>query len=148
MSNFISKIASFGIGELCSGVGALAKDIRSAITGEISPEKKAEIESKVLELEVLGVQLSNEVTKMQSNVIIAEAQGESFLQRNWRPGLMSLFGLIIFNNYALYPYLSLFWNQAPILAIPDQMWDLLQLGVGGYIVGRSVEKGIKTWKEK
>jgi len=26
------------------------------------------------------------------------------------------------------------------------MWDLLNLGIGGYVLGRSVEKGGKVWK--
>ena len=31
--------------------------------------------------------------------------------------------------------------------IPPDMWDLLKLGVGGYVLGRSVEKGVKVWKK-
>jgi hypothetical protein len=26
------------------------------------------------------------------------------------------------------------------LTVPDQMWDLIKIGVGGYVVGRSAEK--------
>ena len=88
----------------------------------------------------------SEQLKAQMNVVVAEAQGESWLQRNWRPCLMCLFGLIIANNFILYPYLSLFWNAAPMLPIPTEMWGLLKLGVGGYVVGRSVEKGVTVWK--
>jgi hypothetical protein len=29
--------------------------------------------------------------------------------------------------------------------IPFEMWSLLQLGVGGYLVGRTGEKMIDTW---
>ena len=36
----------------------------------------------------------------------------------------------------------------PQADIPPDMWDLLKLGVGGYVVGRSVEKGVKVWKDK
>lgn len=36
---------------IIEGAGTLAKDLRGAITGEISPDKKAEIESKTLEIE-------------------------------------------------------------------------------------------------
>lgn len=41
------------------------------------------------------------------------------------------------------------WNifNTPPADIPPDMWDLLKLGVGGYVVGRSAEKSIKTWKE-
>jgi len=34
----------------------------------------------------------------------------------------------------------------PKADIPPDMWDLLKLGIGGYVVGRSVEKGVKVWK--
>ena len=29
-----------------------------------------------------------------------------------------------------------------------KLFDLLQIGIGGYIISRGAEKGIKTWKEK
>lgn len=77
-----------------------------------------------------------------ARVIVAEAQGESWLQRNWRPLLMVMFGVIIANNYIVVPIFN-----TPAAAIPPDMWDLLKLGVGGYVVGRTVEKGLKTWKE-
>jgi hypothetical protein len=34
------------------------------------------------------------------------------------------------------------------LEIPSAMWDLLKLGVGGYIIGRSVETAVKTWRHQ
>ena len=40
------------VGGVLSGMGALAKDIRAAVTGDISPEKKAEIQLKLAELEM------------------------------------------------------------------------------------------------
>ena len=86
--------------------------------------------------------------KEAASVIRTEAGSQSWLARNWRPGLMALFGLIIANNYVLYPYLSLFFPEAPMLEIPPDMWGLLKIGIGGYIVGRSTEKGIKVWRGK
>jgi predicted MFS family arabinose efflux permease len=54
--------------------------------------------------------------------------------------IMCLFGVIILNNYVIYPYLSLFIEAAPMMEIPTDMWSLLKLGIGGYVVGRTVEK--------
>lgn len=92
-----------------------------------------------------------ELLKSQTAIILAEAKG-GWLQRNWRPLLMSLFGIIIFNNYIFYPYISLFFEEAPMLEIPPDMWALLKIGIGGYVVGRSVEKvtagGITKMVEK
>lgn len=56
--------------------------------------------------------------------------------------LMCLFGLIIANNYLIVPLLG-----TPMADIPPDMWELLKLGVGGYVIGRSVEKGVKVWSD-
>jgi len=87
-----------------------------------------------------------EQIKAQASIIVAEAQG-GWLQRNWRPLMMVMFGSIIFNNYILYPYLSLFWDSAPMLQVPEPLWDLIKIGLGGYVVGRSGEKIVKSWKK-
>lgn len=86
--------------------------------------------------------------KLGADNINAEAKGESALQRNWRPLTMLIFVTIIANNYLIYPYLSLFWHAAPQLPIPPQMFNLLDLGLTGYIVGRSGEKMVKAWADK
>jgi len=77
----------------------------------------------------------------QARVLVAEITGESWLQRNWRPLLMSTFGVIIANNYILVPYIQLLApTWAVELTIPPDMWGLLKLGLSGYVVGRSAEK--------
>ena len=77
----------------------------------------------------------------QTKVLVAEITGESWLQRNWRPLLMTMFGVIIANNYILVPYIRLIEPTWAIeLTIPPDMWGLLKLGLSGYIIGRSVEK--------
>jgi|TARA_R110000782_G_scaffold60748_1_gene125441 hypothetical protein len=81
------------------------------------------------------------------SIILAEAQG-SWLQRNWRPLLMLIVILIVANNYLVFPYLELvFPDTIKMLELPDKLWNLLMIGVGGYVTGRSGEKMIKTWKE-
>ena len=75
-----------------------------------------------------------------TSIVKAEAAGESWLQRNWRPILMLTIVSIIFNNYVLAPYLSLFTDKVTILDLPGGLWALLNVGVGGYVAGRSGEK--------
>ncbi len=79
-------------------------------------------------------------------VILAEAQGQSWLQRNWRPLLMLTCITIIANNYVLYPYMRAIFGWGVALDLPEALWELLKIGVGGYVVGRSVEKGIDLWR--
>jgi len=104
---------------------------------DLARKIKAELESKIIE--IANTQFLA-LLKAQSSVIIAEAQGESWMQRNWRPLLMLVFVVIIANNYIIAPYLSLFFVKSVTLDVPAQMWKLLSLGVSGYVVGRSCEK--------
>jgi len=83
----------------------------------------------------------------KAKIILAEAQGESWLQRNWRPILMLTIVAIVANNYILVPWLSLFTKKVVILSLPDRLWDLMVLGVGGYIAGRSGEKIARIIKQ-
>lgn len=80
------------------------------------------------------------------DIILAEARGESWLQRNWRPLLMLTCIAIIANNYVLYPYLKAMFGWGVALELPEALWELLKIGVGGYVVGRSIEKGLDVWK--
>jgi len=90
----------------------------------------------------------SEQIQAQAKVIVAETQSQSWLARSWRPILMLSFTAIIVNNYILNPWLSALFSVDVVMEIPESMWGLLKLGVGGYIVGRSAEKGIELWKEK
>ena len=87
--------------------------------------------------------------KEQTKIVLAEANSQSWLASNWRPMLMVLFGLIVANNYIIFPYMNMFVpEKAVLLPVPAQLWDLLKLGIGGYVVGRSAEKVVKVWKDK
>ena len=61
---------------------------------------------------------------------------------------MLVFVVIIANNYVLFPYLQLFFQTGAMLEIPPDMWALLKIGLGGYVLGRSVEKSTQVWKAK
>ena len=113
------------------GAGTLAKDIRTAITGEISAEKKAELEAQLLNFE-------GEVLKVRASVIMAEANGQSWLQRSWRPLTMLTFlVLVVLDSFALLPF-----------RLVSEAWGLLKIGLGGYVIGRSAETVAKTWNQK
>ena len=44
------------------------------------------------------------------------------------------FIVIVANNYILYPYLSIFTDRVRVLDLPDRLWTLMEIGVGGYIL--------------
>ena len=80
-------------------------------------------------------------------IILAEAKG-GILQRNWRPILMLTIVFIVANNYVIYPYISLFGGPAIVLELPDRLWSLMMIGLGGYVTGRSAEKIVQNLKGK
>ena len=126
--------------------------VKSYFPPDLTPKQKIKLEQGMQELQSqmtksLTNYYENEITQ-KAQIIKAEIQNESWLTRNWRPITMITFVIIIANNYILYPYLKLFFSQAPILQIPTDMWDLLKLGLGGYVVGRSVEKVAKVYIQR
>jgi len=70
----------------------------------------------------------------QSDIVKTEAASSHWLAANWRPLTMLTFtGLIVARWFG--------W-AAPNLGDAEYMklWDIVQLGLGGYVIGRSVEK--------
>tara|TARA_Y100000310_G_C20537970_1_gene741825 strand:- start:258 stop:662 length:405 start_codon:yes stop_codon:yes gene_type:complete len=110
---------------------------------KMSEKERAEIEN-AMQAELMKADWS--FIEKQADIIVAETKG-SWLSCNWRPITMLTFVVIIANNYILYPYLSLFFDKAPMLKIPPDMWNLLKIGIGGYIVGRSAESTMKAYKK-
>jgi hypothetical protein len=96
------------------------------------------------DLQMAALEGSLTDSKTARDVIVAEAQGQSAIQRNWRPVTMLTFVFIIANNYIFVPYAQAFGAQIPALEIPNGMWALLNVGIGGYIASRGVEKVFET----
>lgn len=94
--------------------------------------------------EVILSRLS-ELASYQRDVLNTELQGTK-LQRNWRPLVMLAFAFIIVFHYFLQPLLG-YWFAIPTIELPDRFWGLLELGLGGYVIGRSIEKVATTVTE-
>lgn len=109
------------------------------IIGEVVTDKD---EANRLQAEITKQLLANSeaLVKAQAEIISAEAKSEHWLAAVWRPITMLVFVSIIANNYVLAPYAAAFGFLIPTLDIPEGMWGLLQLGIGGYIASRGVEK--------
>ena len=115
------------------------------IVEKLIPDKEAQAKAKI---ELLSLAQSGELKELEAamSVITAEAKSEHWIVAAWRPITMLTFVAIIANNYLLYPYLSLFWVDAPLLELPESLWGLLKIGLGGYVVGRSVEKATAAYR--
>lgn len=125
--------------------GALG--LGSELIKRIIPDKEKQAEAQ---LELVRLHQAGELKELDAamQAIVAEAKSEHWLTANWRPITMLTFVAIVANNHILYPYLSLFWSDAPMLAVPADLWDLLKIGLGGYVIGRSGEKIAQVIKQK
>ena len=74
------------------------------------------------------------VSQVKADVLKVELSG-NWLQRSWRPIIMLSFGFIVIYRYFVAPTFSL-----PMAELPENFWNLLELGLGGYVIGRSAEK--------
>ncbi len=109
-------------------VGEIGKVIDNLFTSDEERIKAKNEVFKVLQEQQLELQ------KLQTEIIVTEANG-NWLQRSWRPILMLAFGFIVIYVKFIAPLF-----QLPIPPLENEFWNLLQLGIGGYVVGRSAEK--------
>lgn len=79
----------------------------------------------------------NKVAEVQGEVVKTEMKG-NFLQKSWRPLMMLTFGVIL-----VCKWFGLTNDSIP-LELELQLLDIVKLGLGGYVVGRSVEKVATT----
>jgi hypothetical protein len=95
------------------------------------PQAAAEAKLKMLELSQKG-----ELTELTSKteIIKTEAASEHWLAATWRPILMLTFGGLIVARWLGYAAPGL--SEAEVI----KLWDIVELGIGGYVVGRSAEK--------
>jgi len=113
-------------------IPALAPIIGDVVKSVFPDKDKArEIESALI------IKLNENATQLNiaaADIIKAEAQSESWLARNWRPMVMVTFaGLIVARWFG--------W-AAPNLTEAEylKLWAIVEFGLGGYVIGRSVEK--------
>ena len=73
----------------------------------------------------------------QQAIVQAEAQSEHWLAATWRPiTMLTLLLLVVGDSLGFLPN-----------ALNAEAWTLLQVGLGGYVIGRSGEKIAKVIKQ-
>ena len=92
-------------------------------------------EANRLKFEIQRQLIENKSSELESaaKIVLAEAQG-SWLQRNWRPLLMVTFAGLVVAHW--------FGFTAPDIpeSVQNSLLNIVMVGVGGYVVGRSGEK--------
>ena len=126
----MKKIIEFFGGSVFKDVGKVLDDLFTSDEERINAKNQV---FKILQEKELQLQ------KMQTDIILSESKG-NWIQRSWRPILMLAFGFIII--YC--KFLALLF-RLPVPDLEPEFWNLLQLGIGGYVVGRSGEKIMQVY---
>ncbi len=123
------------IGWLGAITGLVGKAIDKAIPDkDQASQLKASINSQIIALDKTELEQAGKV-------IAAEATGESWLQRNWRPSTMLTFTGLIVAHWLGWTAPGL--SESQIIAL----LEIVKIGLGGYVVGRSAEKVMKQWSK-
>lgn len=126
-------------------IGAIIDPLFGVIDKSITDKDEAARLKQAIQSQLIDARGKELESRMQ--VVLAEAGGESWLQRNWRPILMLVIVAIVANNYLVAPYLGAMFGVGLTLPLPQSLWDLMTLGVGGYIAGQTAERGLATWQQ-
>ncbi len=126
--------------------------------GQILPsaEKRGEVLAKLAQVQSQAatqvLEYEARIMEAQAGIVEAEAKSENGLTRAWRPMLMLAFGGVVVWNMALAPALGAMFGttlyvDAEAANLTPELWGLLKLGIGGYVIGRSGEKIVKSVSE-
>lgn len=129
-----------GITGAMGGLGTLAKDIRTAITGKepISADKAAEIALKVQELETKALEVETSIALAQANIALEEAKSAKLFISGARPFILWICGSVVLYTYVVSPILKACGVNVPDMAMSD-LWPVIT-GMLGLGTMRSFEK--------
>ena len=130
-------------------IAPLVGDVIRRVLPEDS-NKRLEVER---EINMALMSNSQAIEQAAASVILAESKSEHWITATWRPILMLTITAIVGWNFLIAPLIELAVllstnDQVPLsIPLPEQLWNLLMIGVGGYVVGRSGEKIAKNLKK-
>jgi len=120
------------VGSVVDSVGDAADDL---FTSEKERKKAERLTKKIeVELEEKLLEVKTQLIRQRGSVLEKEVQGESWYQRAWRPFTMIVFVGVIVGHW--------FGVAGTHLdpSIQEWLYKVIQLGLGGYVFGRSAEK--------
>ena len=133
----MNKILEFITGDLFKNVGKIVDDV-------VTTKEEKEVLKNQLYQAMMETTLRSQA--IQAGIVTKEAGGNWF-QRTWRPLVMLSFAFIVVFQFFLYPVARSFSPDLPELPeMGADFWALLQLGIGGYVIGRTAEKIIPQTK--
>jgi hypothetical protein len=107
---------------------------------DLAEKLKAQLNTELLKS-------STEQLKAAASIVEAEAKAGWF-SASWRPLLMYVLIFILVWNYIIGPVIKLMIGTVITFELPGDVWTLLQIGLGGYVVGRSGESIARSLANK
>ena len=128
-----------GITDLIAGIFKPAVELVDEL--HTSTEEKLKAKGHLLDVQAAAMQrvfdYEAEMLEAKSKIVHAEASSQHWLTANWRPITMLTFLTLVVGD-------SLGWLPNDLR---DEAFLLLEIGLGGYILGRSGEKIAKIMKQ-
>ncbi len=126
---------------MLGAVAPLAKVLFSTIEKAV-PDKDLQEKLKA-QLQTQLLQSHTQELTAAAKIIEAEAKAGWFAS-SWRPLLMYVLIFILVWNYVIGPVIKVFTGAVISFELPGDVWTLLNVGLGGYVVGRSAESVART----
>lgn len=100
---------------------------------DLANQIKAELAQRAMNMDMAELDA-------QKSIIVAEAESSNVLTSSWRPlTMLCLVGCVMAH-----------WLGFTPPNLPNEqvlaLLDIVQVGLGGYVIGRSAEKVAKVWK--
>jgi hypothetical protein len=110
-----------------------ALDVGGKLIDRLWPDPAQRDQARLAMLEMVQRGELAEFTA-RADIVKTEAASENWLASSWRPILMLTFGALIVARW--------FGWAAPNLSEAEylKLWSIVELGLGGYVIGRSAEK--------
>lgn len=128
-----------GIIELIGGIFKPAAELVDEL--HTSDEERLKHKERLLEVQAIAMQTvfeyETETLTARAEIVNTEAGSQHWLTAIWRPvTMLTMLSLVVGD--------ALGWLPNPL---SQDAWFLLEIGLGGYVVGRSGEKIARTIKQ-
>jgi hypothetical protein len=127
--------------QMLGAVAPLAKILFNTIEKSV-PDKDLQEKLKA-QLQTQLLQSNTQELQAAAKIVEAEAKAGWFAS-SWRPLLMYVLIFILVWNYVIGPVIKVFTGAIISFELPGDVWTLLNVGLGGYVVGRSAESVART----
>jgi hypothetical protein len=127
------------ITQLITGIFKPAADLVDSL--HTSEEERLDAKGRLLSVQAAvmdsALDYESKALEAKAQIVNSEANSEHWVTATWRPIVM-----LIFTGLVVARFLG-FQAEGMSQTEYDQLWMLIQIGIGGYIGTRSIEKIVK-----